>query len=150
MTPSEITSPAPRLHICHIIFRLDVGGLENGLVNLIKALPAERFKQTILCLTYASKFAERIARPDVKILEIHKRPGKDLGAYVRVFRNIRELAPDIVHTRNLPALDMLLPASCAGVRKLIHGEHGLDMLEIQGRHRRYNRLRQLSRLLVRK
>ena len=33
------------LLICHIIFRLDVGGLENGLVNLINRLtPAEVYQ----------------------------------------------------------------------------------------------------------
>src|SRR6185437_16098895 len=90
--------------ICHIIFRLDFGGLENGLVNLINLLPAEEFSHSIVCLTYATAFRERITRPDVRVFELHKNPGKDIGIYARMWRLLRQLRPDIVHTRNLPAL----------------------------------------------
>jgi sugar transferase (PEP-CTERM/EpsH1 system associated) len=140
----------PRLRICHIIFRLDFGGLENGLVNLINSLPHDRFEHAIICLTYSGSFRQRILRDDVKILEMHKAPGKDLGLYLRMWKLLRELSPDIVHTRNLPALDMLFPAALAGVKRLVHGEHGLDMLELHGRHGRYNRLRRLSLIFVKK
>src|SRR5436190_21951209 len=147
---SQKQSAKSRMHICHIIFRLDFGGLENGLVNLINTLPHDRFEHTIVCLTYSGSFRERITRPDVRVFEMHKAPGKDLGLYHRMWKLLRGLSPDIVHTRNLPALDMLVPAALAGVKRLIHGEHGLDILELHGQHRRYNRLRQLSRILVRK
>jgi sugar transferase (PEP-CTERM/EpsH1 system associated) len=43
---------------------------------------------------------------------------------------------------------MLLPARLAGVRRLVHSEHGLDQLELTGGHRKYNLLRRASRLLV--
>ena len=34
--------------IAHVIYRLDIGGMENGLVNLINELPQESFSKTIL------------------------------------------------------------------------------------------------------
>jgi sugar transferase (PEP-CTERM/EpsH1 system associated) len=138
---------APPL-ICHIIYRLDYGGLENGLVNLINHLPAERYRHAIICLTYATDFRRRIQRADVQVIEINKRDGKDLDAYRRVWRALRGLRPRIVHTRNLPALDMLFVAACAGVPRLVHGEHGRDMIELDGANRKYNALRKLSRLVV--
>jgi sugar transferase (PEP-CTERM/EpsH1 system associated) len=134
--------------ICHIIYRLAVGGLENGLVNLVNHLPEDRYRHAIICLTAATDFRRRIRRADVDIYEIHKRPGKDLGAYGRVWRILRKLRPRLVHTRNLPAIDMIGPARLAGVRRFIHSEHGLDSLELDGRNRKYNRLRRLSRLFV--
>jgi sugar transferase (PEP-CTERM/EpsH1 system associated) len=134
--------------ICHIIYRLDYGGLENGLVNLINHLPAERYRHAIVALTYATEFRQRIRRPDVTVVEIGKRDGKDPGAYARVWRALRRLQPAIVHTRNLPALDMLGVAKAAGVRRLVHGEHGLDVVELDGANRKYNALRRLSRLVV--
>jgi sugar transferase (PEP-CTERM/EpsH1 system associated) len=140
--------PKSRISVCHIIFRLDFGGLENGLVNLINGLPAEQFHHSIICLTHATDFRKRISRDDVPIFELFKRPGKNFGLYARMWRLLRQLRPDIVHTRNLPALDMLFVAKLAGVRHLIHGEHGLDLLELGGRHSRYNRLRRLSRWVV--
>lgn len=147
MTSRNQSAKAP-LHICHIIFRLEFGGLENGLINLINTLPHDRFRHTIICLTYAGSFRERILRPDVGIFEMHKREGKDLRLYGKIHKLLRNLSPDIVHTRNRPALDMLAPAALAGAKRLVHSEHGLDMLELQGKHRRYNLLRKLSRIVV--
>ncbi len=134
--------------ICHIIYRLAVGGLENGLVNLINNLPATRYRHAVICLTTATDFRHRIRRPDVEIYEIHKKQGKDFAAYSRVWRLLRTLRPRIVHTRNLPAIDMLAAAKFAGVPRTIHSEHGFDMMELDGKHPWYNRLRWLSRLAV--
>ncbi len=134
--------------ICHIIFRLDYGGLENGLVNLINRLPPGCYHHAIVCLTQATEFSKRITVPDLQIFEIGKRPGKDISAYLKVWRVLRRLRPDIVHTRNLPTIDMLGVAALAGIRRLIHGEHGLEVAELGGQHARYNRLRRLSRLVV--
>jgi sugar transferase (PEP-CTERM/EpsH1 system associated) len=136
--------------ICHIIFRLDFGGLENGLVNLINLLPWNIYEHAIICLTNTTTFQKRIRRPDVRIFELQKEPGKNLTVYGRVWRLVRGLHPDIVHTRNLPSIDMLAPAALAGVRRLIHSEHGLDFMELEGKHRKYNQLRRLSRLIVKR
>lgn len=140
-------APPPPL-ICHIIHRLDFGGLENGLVNLINRMPADRYRHAVICLTTSTDFRKRIERPDVPIIEIGKRPGKDPAAYLRVWRALRRLKPRIVHTRNLPALDMLAVAVLAGVPRRIHGEHGLDVLELDGGSRKYNALRRMTRPAV--
>lgn len=138
---------APPL-ICHIIYRLTIGGLENGLVNLVNNLPEDRWRHAIICVSEATEFKARIRRPDVAIHELKKRPGKDIGAYQRMWRVLCQLRPDIVHTRNLPALDMIAPAYIAGVPRFIHSEHGFTMMEIDGKNAKYNRLRRLSRLAV--
>lgn len=135
--------------VCHIILRLEVGGLENGLVNLINHLPQDEFKHTIVCLQHAGDFRCRITRPDVSIHELHKPDGKALHLYGQVRQLLRELRPDIVHTRNIPTLDMLLPARLAGIKRLVHSEHGLDQFELTGNNRKYNLLRRASRLLAR-
>ncbi|HZB92954.1 MAG TPA: TIGR03088 family PEP-CTERM/XrtA system glycosyltransferase [Stellaceae bacterium] len=134
--------------ICHIIYRLAVGGLENGLVNIINNLPDEDYRHAIICVTQSTDFRRRLRRDDVEIREVGKRPGNDLAAYGRMWRVLRHLQPDVVHTRNLPALDMILPAWLARVPRFVHSEHGLDLIEIDGRHARYNTLRRLSRLAV--
>jgi sugar transferase (PEP-CTERM/EpsH1 system associated) len=43
---------------------------------------------------------------------------------------------------------MLAPAWAAGVRRFVHSEHGLDILELDGKNFRYNALRRASRLVV--
>lgn len=139
-----------RISVCHIIFKLDYGGLENGLVNLINHLPSNRYNHTIICLKNATDFRHRIVRPDVRVYEINKNDGKDVAVYWRVWRLLRQLRPDIVHTRNLPTIDMFLPSVLAGTKSLIHGEHGLDMNELDGHSWKYNQLRQFSNLFVTK
>ncbi|MGH7091212.1 MAG: glycosyltransferase, partial [Stellaceae bacterium] len=134
--------------IGHIIYRLAVGGLENGVVNLINHLPADKYRHAIVCVTTATDFRNRIRRPDVTVHEIRKRPGKDFAAYGRMWQLLRQLRPRLVHTRNLPALDMLAPARLAGVRRFVHSEHGLDRLELDGNHGRYNTMRRMSRAVV--
>jgi sugar transferase (PEP-CTERM/EpsH1 system associated) len=134
--------------VCHLIYRLSVGGLENGLVNLINRLPEDGCAHAIICITGADNFRKRIRRQGVDVYEIHKRPGKDVAAYGRAWRILRRLRPRVVHTRNLPALDMLFAAKLSGVPRLVHSEHGLDKLEIDGKNRRYNALRRLSRVVV--
>jgi sugar transferase (PEP-CTERM/EpsH1 system associated) len=131
-----------------VIYRLAIGGLENGLVNLVNNLPTDRWRHAIICVSEAGDFRDRISRPGVEIEELKKRPGKDVGAYRRLWQVVRRLKPQIVHTRNLPALDMIVPAYLAGARRFLHSEHGFTMMELDGKNQKYNRLRRLSRLIV--
>ena len=138
---------APPL-IAHIIHRLDVGGMENGLVNLINQMPPEAYRHAILCMTDYTAFSERLQRDDVGLFALHKREGKDLGVHGRLWRLLRQLRPDIVHTRNLATLETQLTAAAAGVRARVHGEHGWDVGDADGTNPRNRRLRRLVRPLV--
>jgi sugar transferase (PEP-CTERM/EpsH1 system associated) len=129
--------------VAHVIFRLDVGGLENGLVNLINGMPADRYRHAIVCIDDHTAFASRIKRDDVEIVAIHKKPGTDIAALWRLYRVFRRLKPDIVHTRNLAALDALVPAFLAGVPSRVHSEHGWDVNDLEGRNRKLRLLRKL-------
>jgi sugar transferase (PEP-CTERM/EpsH1 system associated) len=129
--------------IAHVIHRLAVGGLENGLVNLINRLPSESFRHAIVCITEATGFARRIARDDVRIVELRKPPGNSLAIQGRFHRIFRELRPAIVHTRNLGALEAQFAAMLARVPVRIHGEHGWDTADRDGTRARYIAMRKL-------
>ena len=131
--------------VAHIIYRLDVGGMENGLINLINHMPAERYRHAIICLDDFTDFRLRLRRSDVACYALHKKPGKDVGLYLRMWRLLRRLRPQIVHTRNLAALDSLVPAAFAGVRHRVHGEHGRDVIDIDGNSLKYTLLRRALR-----
>ena len=127
--------------IAHIIFRLDIGGLENGLVNLINHIPEDRYRHAILCLKGYSDFRLRIRRKDVEIIDIGKREGQDMGMHWRLWRTFQRLRPDIVHTRNLSTLEAAVPAALSGVRVRIHGEHGRDIGDLDGSNRKHQLIR---------
>lgn len=138
---------APPL-VVHIIYALGTGGLENGLVNIINRTPPERYRHAVICLTDAQDFAGRITAPDVRIVELHKKPGHDPAMYVRLWRALRELAPAIVHSRNLAALEtQWLGLFMPGVKR-VHGEHGRDVHDIDGSNWKYRMLRKVLSLLV--
>ena len=134
--------------IVHLIHQLSVGGLENGLVNLINHMPPERYRHVIICLKNASEFHTRIKTPGVEIISLNKREGKDWGHYGRLYRTLKRLQPSLIHTRNLATLEGQLLAAAAGVRLRVHGEHGRDMSDLDGKNRKYRLLRQLLRPLV--
>ena len=134
--------------IVHIIYALGTGGLENGLVNIINRMPPERYKHVIICLTHATDFAKRITAPDVKVIELHKREGHDLGVYWRLQKLLWQLKPDLVHTRNLAALEMqALTLLLPGVKR-VHGEHGRDIYDLHGQNKKYNRLRKVMSYVI--
>jgi sugar transferase (PEP-CTERM/EpsH1 system associated) len=135
--------------IVHVVFRFGVGGLENGIVNLINHLPRERWQHAIVSLTDVSpEFIERIDRPDVRHVALGKRPGHLVRDYPRLLRLFKSLRPAIVHTRNLAALEAVVPAWAAGVPVRVHGEHGWDMHDPAGERRRYRIVRRIYRPFV--
>jgi sugar transferase (PEP-CTERM/EpsH1 system associated) len=133
--------------VAHVIYRLGVGGLENGLVNLINR-GGDRYRHAILCLKDADEFRNRL-QGEVPVYELHRREGQDFGLYLRLYRLLRELRPAIVHTRNLAALECQLPAWLAGVPARVHGEHGWDVFDPDGSNRKYQWLRRVFKRLVR-
>lgn len=134
--------------IAHIVYALDTGGLENGLVNIINRMPADEFRHMVICLTSSGKFARRIERNDVRVIELHKRPGHDLKTWLALWKVLREHRPDIVHSRNLAALEaQLVTLALPNVRR-VHGEHGRDMNDLDGSNRKYNLFRSLLRPII--
>lgn len=138
--------PAPL--VAHLIYQLGTGGLENGLVNIINRSPAGRYRHAIVCLTTSEPFAQRITAPDVEVIELRKRPGTDLAAYRRLRRELKRLAPAIVHSRNLAALEAQLATLWMPGLRRVHGEHGRDIFDLEGRNPRYRLLRQSLRGMI--
>jgi sugar transferase (PEP-CTERM/EpsH1 system associated) len=139
----------PRPLILHVVFRFAVGGLENGVVNLINRMPRDRWRHGVIALTeIAAGFRERVQRDDVLYVALGKPPGHGVRVYPQLLRSFRELRPAIVHTRNLAALEAVVPAWAARVPVRIHGEHGRDVSDLDGTNRRYRWMRKLYRPFV--
>ena len=143
-----MTTSAPRPLIAHVVYRFDVGGLENGLVNLLNRMSRERYRHVVVSLTNATEFRQRVTRGDVEFIELHKAPGHGIKLLPRLFGLFRRLRPAIVHTRNLAALEASLPAWLSGVPLRVHGEHGRDVGDLDGTNRTYRAVRRAYRPFV--
>ncbi|MBO9685090.1 TIGR03088 family PEP-CTERM/XrtA system glycosyltransferase [Roseateles chitosanitabidus] len=138
----------PRPLVLHVMYRFDTGGLENGVVNLINHMPAERYRHAIVALTEVTDFRRRLQRDDVDCYALHKPPGQGFWLYPRLYRLFRALKPAVVHSRNLAALEVQLPAWAARVPVRVHGEHGRDVGDLDGRNRAYQRVRRFYKPFV--
>src|SRR5262249_59267418 len=94
----EVNATAAPL-VAHVIYRFDVGGLENGLVNLLNRMPPQRFRHAIVCLTDHSDFRDRLKRDDIDVFDLRKPPGNSPVTLYKLWRLFKRLRPDIVHKR---------------------------------------------------
>jgi sugar transferase (PEP-CTERM/EpsH1 system associated) len=135
--------------VLHVVYRFSIGGLENGVVNLVNRMSAQDWRHGVIALTDVSPtFRERVCRDDVMFFSLEKAPGHAISLYPRLFRIFREFQPAIVHTRNLAALEAMVPAWGAAVPVRIHGEHGRAISDLDGTSRKYRLIRRLYRPFV--
>jgi sugar transferase (PEP-CTERM/EpsH1 system associated) len=134
--------------VVHVVYRFAVGGLENGIVNLINRLPQDRFRHAVVALTEVTDFRQRITRGDTEFVSLHKPAGHGVKLYPQLARLFRRLQPQIVHTRNLAALEAQVPAWWAGVPVRVHGEHGRDIDDLDGTSRKHQWLRRIYKPFV--
>ncbi|OLB98577.1 MAG: hypothetical protein AUH30_07440 [Candidatus Rokubacteria bacterium 13_1_40CM_68_15] len=129
------------LRIVHVVPTLDVGGLENGLVNVVSALP--EFAHAVVSMAPLGAFAQRLPR-DVPVMTLGKPAAEPMRlAMFRLFSVLRRLEPDLVHSRNWGAIEAVPAARLAGVRAVVHSEHGREVADPEGLNTRRNRFRRL-------
>lgn len=129
--------------VVHLIYRLDFGGMENLMVERINRMPAGHYRHAVIALTGYTAFAERITRGDVALYALDKQPGLAFGTHAALWRLLRQLRPDILHTYNLSAIEYAPAALLAGVPVRINGAHGRDAADPKGLNRKHRLLRRL-------
>ncbi|MGZ8240692.1 MAG: TIGR03088 family PEP-CTERM/XrtA system glycosyltransferase [Methylobacter sp.] len=134
--------------IVHIIYRLGIGGLENGLVNLINNMPADAYRHAIISLKRSTDFQDRLMRGDVKIYQLNKKEGQDWGSSIQLYKLLKQIKPVIVHTRNLATIEYQIPAWLAGIKHRVHGEHGWDVFDPEGANIKYQWVRKIIKPLI--
>lgn len=128
--------------VAHLIYRFDIGGLERVMVNCINAMENENVNHVVIALTEVSEFAYPF-KMNIKTYQLDKRPGLDFSVHFKLFRLLREIKPDILHTYNLATLEYHPIALLSGVTGRIHAEHGRDAADPQGKNKKHNMLRRL-------
>ena len=112
-----------RIRVLHVIQNLNYGGMERVLSDIVLRCDHKRFESHVLCLQYLGRFAEGLDT----VAKLHV--AKPMGAASmlwprRLASQIRTLAPDVVHTHSGVWYKASLAGRLAGVRRLVHTEHG--------------------------
>ncbi len=112
------------MKILHVVDSLSPGGMENGVVNLIRGLAPE-FEGHVACLTRRGAFAERLPAPE-RVVVLGKTARFTPLAAWRLAGHIRRLRPAVLHTHNLGPLIYATLATLGGrLCPILHGEHSL-------------------------
>jgi sugar transferase (PEP-CTERM/EpsH1 system associated) len=128
--------------VAHVLYSLDIGGLENGLVNIINRMPTDQFRHAIIAYTKITDFSKRITNSETQFFSLNHSGGQTLKLLPRLYRLFNELKPAIVHTRNLTTLDAQIAAACCkGAIRRVHGEHGWDVGDLGGENLTHLRIR---------
>ena len=133
--------------LAHVLYRFDTGGMERIALSVINRT-RDRYRHAVICLAGYGALRDEIADASVPCLSLDKRPDKDPGCYFRLWRALRLLKPDLVQTYNIGALDAAPTIRLAGVRRIVHAEHGRDVTDPHGDNAKYLRLRRWMAPLI--
>jgi len=137
----ELTRPATfaprqrivprRLRVLHLVSHLGVGGTEHGVLKIIKGLGDQEFEHHI-CAVRAidAEFAAHAGRYATVSTVGTAKPGFQFPLF-RLVRLMKQVRPDVVHSRNFGAIEAVPAARLARVPVVVHSEHGYE-LEILG------------------
>lgn len=122
-----------KITVLHIIDSFNMGGMENGLLNIINESADKEICHEICCIKKSGEAAGRLKKK-IKIYELNKKEGNSWHIYPRLIRVIKAAGPDIVHTRNWGTIDGIIAAPIAGVKRVIHSEHGWSVDDPMGKN----------------
>jgi len=117
------------MRVLLVIDELDVGGTEQQLLELVRALPRAAYEPVVCCFRPGRKATE-IRALGVPVVHLAKRGRVDLGLVVRLVRLMRTERPDVVQTFLIGAnVWGRLAALLAGVPVVIASERNVDVWE---------------------
>jgi sugar transferase (PEP-CTERM/EpsH1 system associated) len=134
-----------RIRILHVVDNVGMGGLQNGLANLIGRLEPSRFEHVFCAMRPVEPVDAQplpASRATVLCLDERERASRvQIGA---LLRRIRELKPHIVHSRNWAAIEAVVAARWLGSCRVVHSEHGVDAGTAASEPWHRSRLRRLA------
>jgi sugar transferase (PEP-CTERM/EpsH1 system associated) len=126
------------IRIMHVVRTLATGGMETVVRRLVSALDPDQFQQTVCTLISAP-----CEQPPGTIC-LGRSPGEAAFLVPQLTRLFRRERPDIVHSRNWATIEAVVAAKLAGVRCIVHSEHGRDLHTMGPQPWRRRLLRRIS------
>lgn len=129
-----------KIKIVHIITKLELGGAQGNTIYTVSNLDKDKFDVTLIC-GRGGVLDEKTGKINVIFIDDLVReisPLKDIKAFLKIYKIIKEKKPDIVHTHSSKAGIIGRFASFfAGVKKIIHTYHGFGFNDYQNMFVKY-------------
>lgn len=133
--------------IVHLTPSFGCGGLEKVIVNLIKHSREAEFEHIVISLSDELSFISALPK-GTQTFSLSKKEGYDLHCHLRLFKLLAKIRPDVLHTYNFGTIEYHFMAKCAGVKKLIHADHGFGGDDSNGSNRIRNSIRKSISVLL--
>ena len=87
------------IRVCHLITGLDVGGAENTLVRMCRALADQGYHQLVITMIPGGQLAGDLKRAGITVHSLDMRRGwPSLSSSLRLVRELRRFRPDVLQT----------------------------------------------------
>lgn len=123
-----------KIRVMHVMQSLEIGGLENGVVNLVNNMDPAVFDFYICCIRREGVLKSRL-KNEVKVICMNEKEGFHLSSAVNFAKLCKEYKIDIVHTHGWAGglYTGVVGGKISGVPVIINGEHGVFYLEKKSR-----------------
>lgn len=115
--------PTRRVRVLHVALNLEAGGLERLVVDLVNRADPVRFDSHVLVLEYAGRHASELRNPAALHVSDPLGPLSMLRP-TALAHTIRSIGPEVVHTHSGVWYKASLAARLAGIRHIVHTDHG--------------------------
>lgn len=125
------------VRVLHLVPRLMLGGMEQGVVKLLNGLEPERIVSGVCSFGPTDSITERL-RPGISVHVLERRDGNDPKLAWQLIRLLRREKPHVVHSHSWGTLcEGYLATRLARIPHFVHGEHGT--MELRPRNIRVQR-----------
>ena len=114
-----------KLRIMFLVLEMDLGGLQRIVNLLIRIIDREVFEPYLACLDQGGIFYEQAATACASSYILGRKPGPfDKKMFFRLLDILRKEKIDIIHSNNGCSSYAALAGRLAGVKGIIHTDHG--------------------------
>lgn len=115
------------IRIMHVVYGLGRGGIQTGLENLLGRLDRDRFEHIVCALRppIDHPMCQGLAHL-AQVMCLRTTESGSRFQVAAIARAIREVKPDVVHSRNWGCIETVPAGRWAGSCAVVHGEHGFD------------------------
>ena len=115
--------------IAYIIPSLDAGGAERFVLDLIHNLDKTKFVVSLVLFSHGGFFLEEAKQMGIEVVVLEKKRKLDILNFVKLYKTIKRIRPDIVHTELGGDIYGRLVAKMLGVKVIVSTEQNVDRNE---------------------
>ena len=121
----DTSSIQPPLRVLHVVLDMDLGGLQRVVHLLLQKHDRKRFLPFLCALDRGGMFYDAGGDISVERWILGRRPGPfDRHVFLSLYKIIRDYRIDIIHSHNGCGLYAVLAGRLAGVKAIVHTDHG--------------------------